>query len=406
MTSAASAASAPAERDDEYDEYYDCDYDFSSPFDLSGKTALVTGSSGGIGRAISLALARAGADVVVHYNSRREGALSTLREINRRYRDVVEGENKQPGRCLGMVCADFRDPHAVDEMFRAVVRGISNRHDDDDNGVNEGDGPGDGVNEGDGPGRGRRPRRIDILVNNAGIVTKLAMEDDDDVLLSSYHETMAVNLHAPLRLMRLAHRHMKSTAPSSLMDDDGRSNRTRRRRRRQGGVIINNTSVHASRSVEYMTAYAASKAALESLTRGLACEYAPDDIRVNAIAPGVVPVERTAELFSDEGVVDMWTPRIPLGRLGTVEDVAHATLLLVTNEWMTGTVLTVDGGMMARANMPIRPRPPAPPEKAGGGLAGFDGDGGGGDTGDGDGGSSLEERMPPPRVLFEVPSGI
>ena len=70
--------------------------------------------------------------------------------------------------------------------------------------------------------------RLDILVNNAGIVTKLAMEDDDDVLLSSYHETMAVNLHAPLRLMRLAHRHMKSTTPSSSMDDDGRSSRRRR----------------------------------------------------------------------------------------------------------------------------------------------------------------------------------
>ena len=342
----------------------------SSPFgfDLSGKTALVTGSSGGIGRAIALALAGAGADVVVHYNERMEGASSTFREINRRHdrhrRDRASSSSDDggcvagwisPGRCLGMVRADFRDPLAVDEMFRAVVSGIS-KYDDAD---------------------GRR-RRIDILVNNAGIVTKLAMEDDDDETLSSYHETMAVNLHAPLRLMRLAHRHMKSSPPL---------------RGRGGGVVINNTSVHGSRSVEYMTAYAASKAALESLTRGLACEYAPDGVRVNAIAPGVVPVERTAAAFSDARVVDMWTPCIPVGRLGTAEDVAHATLLLATSEWMTGTVLTVDGGMMARANMPIRPRPPPPsthrPGRPGGGCGG-----------DGSPGARLSSR----EIIFEVPS--
>lgn len=99
---------------------------------------------------------------------------------------------------------------------------------------------------------------------------------------------------------------------------------------------------------------------LSSLTRGLACEYASDGIRVNSIAPGVVPVERTEQAFSDQSVVDMWTPHLPVGRLGTVEDIAEAALVLVTNEWMTGEVLTVDGGMMARANMPIRPRPPKP----------------------------------------------
>ena len=152
--------------------------------------------------------------------------------------------------------------------------------------------------------------------------------------------------------MRLAHRHMKSTSTSSSNSSGGM--------RGLGGVIINNTSIHGTRSVEYMTSYAASKAALESLTRGLALEYAPDNVRVNAIAPGVVPVERTAAIFDRGGVSNMWKPYIPLGRLGTVEDIAHATLLLATNEWMTGTILTVDGGMMARANMPIRPKPPPP----------------------------------------------
>ncbi|KAL3808773.1 hypothetical protein ACHAXA_001349 [Cyclostephanos tholiformis] len=337
---------------------------------------------------IALTFANAGCDVILHYNERRDGALSTYGEINRRYRrykrDVGSSSSSSsssssrttssPGMCLGVVCADFRDSRSVDAMFDAVVEGIS---------------------RGKEGFRDAHPRRrLDVLVNNAGIVTKLAMEDDDDETLASYHETMAVNLHAPLRLMRRAHRHMKGSGGGGGGGGGG-------------GVIINNTSVHGTRSVEYMTSYAASKAALESLTRGLAIEYAPDGVRVNAIAPGVVPVERTASMFSDRNVVDMWTPRIPLGRLGTVEDVAHATLLLATNEWMTGTVLTLDGGMMARANMPIRPRPaiphPTPPPSqprskvpAGGGESGgYD------DRLDScrpEKGSSLRD------VLFEVPS--
>lgn len=283
---------------------------------LRGKTALITGSSGGIGAGIAEVFARAGADVIVHYHSRRHGALSTYERINKEYENAASSAANNdvlPGRCLGMIQADFRDPKSVDEMFQCVINNSLPNN------------------------------RLDILVNNAGIVTKLALEDDDDKL-SIWHETMAVNLHAPLQLMKLAHRHMKSTTVGS----------------RKGGVIVNNTSIHGSRSVEFMTAYAASKAALDSLTRGLACEFAEDGVRVNAIAPGVVPVERTEQAFSDPNVTKMWLPHLPSGRLGTVADIAHATLLLATNEWMTGTVLTVDGGMMARANMPVRPKPPKP----------------------------------------------
>ena len=69
---------------------------------------------------------------------------------------------------------------------------------------------------------------------------------------------------------------------------------------------------------------------LSSLTRGLACEYASDGIRVNSIAPGVVPVERTEQAFSDQSVVDMWTPHLPVGRLGTVEDIAEGARIPFT----------------------------------------------------------------------------
>ena len=227
----------------------------TNAFSLQGKTALITGSSGGIGKAIAKTFAEAGADVIVHYNTRRDGAISTYKEIN--------NNKDSPGKCLGIIHSDFRDPKQIDEMFEYITDNIL------------------------------KDDRLDILVNNAGIVSKLAVEDDDN--LSTYHETMAVNLHAPMQLMKLSHAHMKSRSSA----------------KRKGGVIINNTSIHGSRSVEYMSAYAATKAALDSLTQSLACEYAPDNVRVNAIAPGVVPVERTEKAFNDQSVVDMWRPHLP-----------------------------------------------------------------------------------------------
>jgi glucose 1-dehydrogenase len=258
---------------------------------LAGKRALVTGSSGGIGAGIAIKLAAEGAHVLVHYHNRRDGAHATADAI------VTAG-----GSCAGIVQCDFRSPDAIVNM----MEGLSSIW-------------GDG---------------FDILINNAGIVTKLAMQDDDESL-STWHETMAVNLHAPIQLSRLAHSRMK-----------GRK-----------GVIVNVSSIHGARSVEFMTAYAASKAALDSVTRGLALEYASDEIRVNGIAPGVVPVERTAEVFANPDTTKMWIPHLPAGRLGTVQDIADAVLPLCTNEWVTGAIWTIDGGMTARSNMPMRPRP-------------------------------------------------
>ena len=109
-----------------------------------------------------------------------------------------------------------------------------------------------------------------------------------------------------------------------------------------------------------MAAYAASKAALESLTRSMAMEWAAHGVRVNAIAPGVVPVERSRDAFADPEAVENWASRIPLHRLGTVEEIAAACIPLLTNEWITGAVWQIDGGMMARSNMPDRPRPLVP----------------------------------------------
>ncbi|EEC46399.1 predicted protein [Phaeodactylum tricornutum CCAP 1055/1] len=263
-------------------------------YSLAGKRVLVTGASGGIGKGIALELGRQGCEVLIHYHVREKGAAETRDEI------LASG-----GSCAGITQCDFRQSSNIHDLFRYVDQ--------------------------------LWPEGFDILVNNAGIVTKLALEDDDDEGLVAWHETMAVNLHAPRLLSHLALHRMKQ--------------------RDEGGVILMVSSIHSEKSNEYVGAYAVSKAGWDALTRAMALEYAQHNVRVNSINPGVVPVERTAEAFADPSNVQAWADRIPLGKLGTVEHVAQACLPLLTNDWITGAIWQVDGGMMARSNMPTRPRP-------------------------------------------------
>ena len=271
-----------------------------SAYSMDGKVALVTGSSGGIGKGIALELANQGCKVIVHYHERKQGATDTQRQLG----DM----------CLGVVQCDFRQPDTIPDFMNKVLEHC-----------------------------GDKP--LDILFNNAGAVTKLAMEDDSDGL-EIWHQTLAINLHAPCQLSKLFLEHRKSLDTKTDLSN--------------GGVIINVSSIHGDRSNEYMGAYAASKAALDALTKTLSMEFAPHNIRVNTISPGVVPVERTAEVFKDPEVVKAWADNIPANRVGTVEEVAKAMLPLITNEWITGTIWNVDGGMMARGHYPSRPRPPSP----------------------------------------------
>jgi len=105
-------------------------------------------------------------------------------------------------------------------------------------------------------------------------------------------------LHAPVQLSRLAHARMK---------------------KKGDGCIIMNTSIHGTLSVEWMTAYAASKAALDHMTRGMSNEWASDGIRVNAVAPGIVPVERTEKILHEKSAQDLWLPHLPAGTLTDVQ---------------------------------------------------------------------------------------
>ena len=92
---------------------------------LSGKTAFITGSSGGIGKAIATTFAAAGADVILHYNLRKDGALSACEEINNTHNDAVSKSSVlTPGRCLGCIHADFRVAKDVHTMFHSILDDI------------------------------------------------------------------------------------------------------------------------------------------------------------------------------------------------------------------------------------------------------------------------------------------
>jgi 3-oxoacyl-[acyl-carrier protein] reductase len=166
--------------------------------------------------------------------------------------------------------------------------------------------------------------RVDIVVNNAA--TNPSFGNLVDAEPSAVRKIFEVNVEGPLALIREAwHAHMHV----------------------HGGAVINMASVGGIEPMPMIGAYNVSKAALIHLTKQLAVECGPM-VRVNAIAPGVVKTQFARALWEpDEGAIDAMTP---LGRIGQPEDVAHAALYLASDAaaWVTGTVLTVDGGQLLR----------------------------------------------------------
>jgi 3-oxoacyl-[acyl-carrier protein] reductase len=246
---------------------------------LSGKVALVTGGSRGIGRAIAVALGRRGAKVIVNYASRAEAAREAAA--------AVEAAGGQ----AAIAAFDVADAAAVTEAIKAI---------------------------------GKDHGGLDILVNNAGVaINGLIMRFSNE----SWQKTMAVNLGGAFHCIRAA-------SPLLL-------------RAKAAGRIINVTSVVGEMGNGGQTAYASSKAGLIGLTMSIARELASRGITCNAIAPGYIETDMTAEQLP-EAQRGKLLEQIPLGRIGRPEDVADAAAYLAGPEaaYITGQVLRVNGGML------------------------------------------------------------
>lgn len=238
---------------------------------LDGRVALVTGASRGIGRAVALRLASAGAAVVVNYRERREAA------------DAVVAAIRGFGRRALAICADVSRSADVAAMFSRVTGDF-------------------------GP--------PDILVNNAGVATVRGLDDLDE---AEFDRTLRVNLTSAFLCTQAA-------LPSM--------------RARRWGRIVNLSSVAARGGGAIGVHYNASKAAIEGLTRGYAARVAAEGITVNAIAPGPVETEMSAALAAD------FIARIPVGRIGSPDEVAQAVLATIGNGFITGQVIPVNGGLL------------------------------------------------------------
>ncbi|HJS76514.1 MAG TPA: SDR family oxidoreductase [Burkholderiales bacterium] len=169
--------------------------------------------------------------------------------------------------------------------------------------------------------------RLDILVNNAGrAIRKSAVE----VPKEDWDAVIELNLTALFLCSRLAHPYMK---------------------KRGGGAIVNLASIMGLSGGIYPNAsYQASKGGVVNLTRALALEWAPDNIRVNAVAPSYVRTDLTVPIFSNPDVLKTVMAHTPLGRFPEAEDVAAAILFLASDaaRCITGVTLPVDSGYLAR----------------------------------------------------------
>lgn len=166
--------------------------------------------------------------------------------------------------------------------------------------------------------------KIDILFNNAGMVIPGAVHENS---VEEWDRIMAVNVRSVFLLSKLAIPYLKKTQ----------------------GCIIHNSSVLALKGVKNRAAYSASKGAISALTKAMAMDYMGDKIRVNSICPGTTDTQslsdRLANYDDPEQARQEFIARQPMKRLGTPEELAHAVLFLVTNEFTTGINLSVDGGM-------------------------------------------------------------
>lgn len=246
---------------------------------LAGKLALVTGGTRGIGSGIALAMAAAGAQVVV-----------TGRDLP--MAESVVAQIEQAGGSGGFLISDLLDDAEVDALIPRVEATF-------------------------GP--------VDVLVNNAGI------DADNPAIrhpLDDWQRVLRLNLEVPFRLCQAAAHGMLE---------------------RGAGVVINVSSVLGLVGSREVCSYAASKHGLIGLTRVLAIEWAAQGIRVNAIAPGLIQTDMTANMWDRPGAAEYIKRSIPAGRIGTPADVGGVAVFLASEAaaFVHGELIAVDGGFLA-----------------------------------------------------------
>lgn len=251
---------------------------------LQGKVVLVTGGARGIGAATARAFAAAGARVVIGYEKGKKQADSLIEEIG-------------AASCAAFA-GDLASEHGGRDLVASAVAKFG---------------------------------RLDVLIANHGIwpPDDVAIDRMDE---AQWRRTFAVNVDAVFSLTKYAVAQMKSQPDIS-------GSRTR-------GHIVLVASTAAQRGEAFHADYAASKGALVSMTKGLATELARDRIYVNCVAPGWVDTEMSAAALADETTRAKVLATIPIGRVGSPEEIAAPILFLCTPHagFITGEILNVNGG--------------------------------------------------------------
>jgi NAD(P)-dependent dehydrogenase (short-subunit alcohol dehydrogenase family) len=246
--------------------------------ELTGKIALITGGTKGIGAATAIAVAREGADVAIVGRREDEDARRTQRAV------------AALGRRCELIVADCGKPGDCARCVEETVKRLG---------------------------------ALDILVHSAGGPvpgTLLELKPE------AWHAAFDVHVHAIFYLCRAAVPHLRQRKEAAI-------------------VLISSTA--GKLAIVGNLAYQAVKGAIPQLTRALSRELAPDNIRVNCVAPGVVMTKFHEKMTPEQRKLNL-EQRIPLRRDGTPDQVADVILMLAKNDYMTGDTVTIDGGLTAR----------------------------------------------------------
>jgi glucose 1-dehydrogenase len=253
---------------------------------LKGQSALVTGSSSGIGKAIAMALAREGACVAINYHSDEKSALEVVKEIKATGGDAIA------------VGADVSKEADVKRMFGQMFEAFGT---------------------------------IDILVNNAGMQKDAPFVE---MTLDDWEKVIGVNLTGQFLSAREAAKEFIRRGINKEISV-------------AAGKIIFISSVHEVIPWAGHVNYAASKGGITLLMKSIAQELAPHKIRINSIAPGAIKTSINKSVWSDPESEKKLQELIPYGRIGDPEDIAKAAVWLASDDsdYVHGETLVVDGGM-------------------------------------------------------------